>query len=173
MKLPEIPTWVPVAYGVVTALLGFAVLVWPKATVTVVVVVVAIQLIISALYQLFWAFSPNPTGTERAVLAISGTLALLVALLLLRKPLQTVAIVTMLVGLWWIVRGILDLFQVMMGQTALRGWSFLVGLLTLVAGVVVLLNPAMALWVLVLIGIWMIVSGLVIASTPLLMRRRT
>lgn len=171
--LSGVPTWVPVAYGVVTALLGLAVLVWPKATVVVVAVVVVIQLIVSACYQLFSALSSAPTGAERAMLAIGGTLALLVALLLLRRPLQTIAVLTMLVGLLWIVRGILDLFQAVSGPATTRGWSLLLGLVSLVAGVFVLLNPEISLRVLIgVAGVWMIVTGIVIAVTPLWLRLR-
>jgi uncharacterized membrane protein HdeD (DUF308 family) len=168
------PGWLTVAYGVVTALLGVAVVIWPKATVLIIVLLVVVQLIVSACYQLFWSLRSGLTGLERALLAIGGTIALLIALLLLRRPLQTIVIMTMLIGLWWIVRGILDLFQATAVHGPLRGWTLLLGVVTPIAGLIVLLNPEISLRVFVAVaGLWMILSGILIACTPLLARRHT
>lgn len=170
--LKGMPGWLPVAYGVATALLGLAVVAWPKATVLVILVLVVVQLIVSAGYQLWGALRSGITGPERALLAVGGLIALLIALLLLGKPLQTIIVMTMLIGLGWIVRGILHLIQAMAIRGPLRGWTFLLGAITVLAGVVVLLAPEKSLRVLIaVVGLWMILSGLIVAVTPLLARR--
>lgn len=159
------PTWAVIAYGVVTALLGVALLVWPKATLMVAVVIFAIQLFVAGVVQLVRCLSPWAHGAgERTLLAISGALALLAALLILRRPLQTLGLVTLLIGAWWIVRGAMDIVSAIPGAVPHRGWGLLLGGISLVAGIYVLLNPGIALVTFIwIVGLWMIVAGAVVA----------
>lgn len=171
--LPELPSWLPIAYGIVTALFGVAVLVWPKATIGVLVVLLAIQLLMGSVFQFVRAFSSGTPGAIRALLVIGGTLSLLLALLLLRKPLQTLALATVLLGVWWVIRGVIDLFEGIAGHTASRGWSITLGIVSLIAGIYVVENPGISLGLFIWVsGIWLIITGVVIALAPLLWRRR-
>jgi uncharacterized membrane protein HdeD (DUF308 family) len=173
--LDVLPTWAIVGYGVVTALLGVAILAWPGATLVVAVALLAAQLIIAGCVQVYRAFGPEADGAgDRTLLALAGALSLLVALLVLRRPLQTLVIITLLVGAWWIIRGVLDLVSAIPGGAPNRGWSLLLGAVSLVAGVYVLLNPGISLATFVLvIGAWMVVQGVIIAAAPLMLRRAT
>jgi uncharacterized membrane protein HdeD (DUF308 family) len=167
------PSWLVIAYGAVTAALGVAMLVWPDKTLLVVVAIFAAQLFLAGLLQLVRAVMPRTSGGgERVLLAVSGGLALLAALLILRRPLQTLVIVTLLVGAWWIVQGVMDLVGAMLGTTASRGWSLALGVLDLLAGGFVLLNPGMSLLVFVWIsGVWMIAAGITLVVACVRLRR--
>lgn len=173
--LDVLPTWVVVGYGIVTALLGVAVLAWPEITLLVAAALLAAQLIISGCVQVYRAAGPDAAAAgERTLFALGGALSLLVALLVLRRPLQTLVIVTLLIGAWWIVRGVLDLVSALPGAAANRAWSFVLGAIGLVAGLYVLLNPGISLTAFVVVtGVWMIAQGAVFAAAPLLARRTT
>jgi hypothetical protein len=168
------PTWAVITYGVLTALIGVALLVWPKATVKVVVVLFAIQLIVSGVIQLVRCVSPWAHGAgERTLLALSGALALLIALLLLRRPLQTLVVVTMVVGAWWIIRGVMDIVGAIPSGVPHRGWSVALGGISLVAGIFVLLNPEISLVTFVWIGgLWMMAFGILIAIAAFMLRSK-
>ena len=78
------------AYGLVTLGLGIALAVWPDASVTVFTVLLAIQLIVAGIFRIGAALSVSRSdGGVRALVGLSGGLALIVGLLILRDPLQT------------------------------------------------------------------------------------
>jgi uncharacterized membrane protein HdeD (DUF308 family) len=111
-------------------------------------------------------------GGERTLVVVVTALSFLVALLILRRPLQTLLVVTLLIGATWVVRGVLDMVTAIPGGGPHRGWSFVFGLLSLVAGVVVLANPGISLATFVWIsGIWMIAYGIVIVASHFMRSR--
>ena len=62
--------WI-VAYGVLSVLAGIIAIVWPGATLVVIAVVFALQLLFSAVYQFVFAFSiPQESGWLRALVAV-------------------------------------------------------------------------------------------------------
>jgi len=172
----SLPSWLVVGYGVLTAALGVAMLAWPHKTLLVLVALFAAQLFLSGAFQLVRAVTPWASGAaERVLLAIGGALALLAGLLILRRPLQTLVIVTLLVGAWWIIKGVMDLVVgAMLGDTGSRLGSLFLGALSLAAGIYVLLNPGISLLAFVWVsGVWTVVAGVAIVVTSLTLRRRS
>ena len=169
--LEVLPSWAFVAYGVLTALLGVALLIWPGATLLVAVAVLAAQLFITGIVQIARAVAVSElSGGGRTLLVIGGVLSLLVAALVLRRPLQTLVIVTLLIGAWWIVGGVLDLVDAITGERS--GWAALRGVITFIAGMYVLLNPGLSLRTFVVVaGVVLIVQGGLFALAPLLRNR--
>lgn len=167
-----LPTWVTIAFGVLTTLIGVVLLAWPRATLSIAIVLFAAQLIVFGAIQLIRCVSPWVAGAgERARLAASGTLALLAALLILRRPLQSVVVVTLLIGVWWLVHGIMDIVGAVPAGGAHRGWSLFLGALSLIAGVYVLLNPGISLMAFIWVsGLWMIASGITVAVAAFTLR---
>jgi Short repeat of unknown function (DUF308) len=167
------PSWLVVTYGAVTAVLGVAMLVWPHKTLLVFVALFAAQLFLAGALQLLRAVSPWASGGgERVLLAVSGGLALLAGLLILRRPLQTLVIVTLLVGAWWIVQGVMDLVGAVLTGAGGRLGSLILGVVSLLAGIYVLLNPGISLIAFVWVsGAWMIVAGVTIVVASLRLRR--
>lgn len=152
------------AYGLATAALGITLAVWPKQTLTVVAVIVAIQVIASGVLRIIIAIAgTSMEGGVRAVVGFTGALALIVGLLFLRDPVQTVLIVTILLGVWWVVGGVVDILGAILGRaTGHRAWDIIAGVITLLAGAVLLINPKVSLGALVVVScIWLIVVGVV------------
>jgi uncharacterized membrane protein HdeD (DUF308 family) len=167
------PSAAVLAYGVLTALLGIVLLVWPGATLLVAIAVLAVQIALTGVIQIARCLSPWAAGAgERTLLAISGALALLIALLILRRPLQTLVLITVLVGGWWIVRGVIDVVTAASDRGPYRVWSVVSGLISVIAGIYVLLDPGMSLLLFVWVtGLWMILSGVALAGGAFMLRR--
>ena len=87
--------------------------------------------------------SPRPDGpVVVASRACWGRLSLLVGLLCLRDPLQTLAVLGLLVGVAWTVGGIIRVVQGIVAERgATRGWRIASGVVWVVAGGVVLVYP--------------------------------
>ena len=69
----------------------------------------------------------------------------------------------MLIGVGWVIRGIADVIEGIAhpGMPA-RGWVIFIGVLSLLAGIVVLTWPAITLEALVWVtGLWLVVLGII------------
>ncbi|WP_328530680.1 HdeD family acid-resistance protein [Nocardioides sp. NBC_00368] len=152
------------AYGLVTTALGIILAVWPKQTLVVLAVIVAIQVIVSGVFRLIAAVAGSSMeGGLRAVVGFSGALAIIVGLLFLRDPVQTVLIVTLLLGVWWVIGGIVDIIgAVLRPAPGRRMWDITAGAITLLAGAVLLINPVVSLGALLVVScVWLIAAGIV------------
>jgi uncharacterized membrane protein HdeD (DUF308 family) len=151
--------------GVVMLLIGIGVLVWPGASLLVVSWLFAITLLVNGIVQILRAIADSDSGGGMRVLyGLLGALSLLAGVLCLRSPLQTLAAIALLIGSWWIVSGVLTLIGALSGSTAgSRGWAAVVGIVSVIAGFVVLLQPGISLLALEFTtGIALIILGIVV-----------
>lgn len=161
------------AYGVITLGLGVALLVWPDASITVFAVLIAIQLIVTGVVRIVQALSTDRRdGAARALIGLAGGLALIVGLLVLRDPLQSVLVVTMILGAFWIIAGVMDILGAFMGvEREGRGWDVLGGVLSIGFGVVLIEWTDISLTLLVVLtGAWLMVAGAIAVVAALRLR---
>ena len=78
----------------------------PGQTVLVLAWLVGLQLMVSGVFRLVASFSASES---RALLAVAGVLAIVVGILVLRHPLQTVAVLALLLGLYWAISGAIEI----------------------------------------------------------------
>src|SRR5216684_489808 len=153
--------WI-LAFGVVTLLTGVAALVWPGHTLTVVAVLFGIQLIVTGIFRFAAAFaSEDLTGGTRALLAVLGVLSLIIGLYAVRHVLITLLALALLLGIFWTVSGAVELFTALSHRGMQgRGWTMVMGILSILAGIVVLVYPAISLLTLVVVlSVWLLVFG--------------
>jgi uncharacterized membrane protein HdeD (DUF308 family) len=154
--------WV-LAFGTITLLAGLAVLVWPGRTLVVIAVLFGIQLIVTGIFRFVSAFaSDDLTGGTRVLLAVLGVLSLIIGLYAVRHVLITLLALALLLGIFWIVSGAVELFTALSHRGMRgRGWTGLMGLLSIFAGIVVLSYPGISLLVLaVVLSVWLLVFGI-------------
>jgi len=153
--------WV-LAYGVLTLLAGVFVLAWPGATLLVLAILFGAQLIVSGVFRFVGSFaSDDLTGGTRVLFALLGVLSVIIGLWALRHVLLTLLALILLLGIFWVVHGVIDIFAAIAHREMIhRGWSALTGLLSVLAGLIVLVAPGLSLFGLALIlGIWLIIFG--------------
>jgi uncharacterized membrane protein HdeD (DUF308 family) len=152
------------AYGLVTLGLGIVLAVWPDETLVVCAVLIAIQLLISGVFRIVTAIAASGLDTALRVLSgLTGALALIVGLLFLRDPLQTVLVIGLILGAWWVAVGVIDIIGAMVSPTSgRRGWDIAGGVVSILAGGFLLVNPELSLGVLVfVICLWLIALGVI------------
>lgn len=160
-------------YGLITLGLGVALLVWPDASVTVFAVLLAIQLVVVGIVRIVQALSTDRLdGAARALVGLLGGVALVVGLLILRDPLQSVLVLTMVLGAFWVISGVIDLLQAGLGvEREGRGWDVLTGVLSILFGGFLIVDTEISLTLLVvLVGIWLVVVGVVATVAALRLR---
>ena len=153
--------WVLV-FGIVTVLAGLLAIVWPGRTIVAIAVLFGIQLVVAGIFRFVAAFaSDDETGGTRVLLALLGVLSFIVGLYALRHILVTIATLALLLGIFWIVNGAIEVFTALSHRAMRdRGWTIFMGVLSVVAGVVVLVYPGISLLTLaVVLGVWLLVYG--------------
>lgn len=168
-------TWPLIMFvAVATFVLGLILLVWPQATIVVVAVLIGIALLVTGVFRLIQGFTAEEaSGGMRAAYVIIGILAGLAGLYCLRHISVTVILLAFIVGVFWVLHGVVDLVvAATAGPGRGRGLRAVVGLLSLAAGLIVVFWPAISLTILLaVIGIWLMCYGLMLAFMALGVRR--
>jgi uncharacterized membrane protein HdeD (DUF308 family) len=144
--------------GVVTLILGIIVTAHPSGSLNVIAVLLGVLAILSGIFQLVRVF--DRAERNRTWRAISGLLFVVIGVVLIRHLDLTVAAIGLLVGLTWIVQGVAAIIGAFAGVGIVRGWWAVFGIISVVAGIVVVASPVTSVTVLaVLLGIWFIIMG--------------
>jgi len=154
-------TWqATVGLGVVTVTLGLIVTFYPSATLNAITILFGLLLLASGLFHLIRVFGGNEA--HRVWMGISGLLLIVIGVVMLRHLHLTVALVGLIIGISWIVQGVIALIVSFSGDSREgRGWWIFFGIVSLIGGIVITAVPAESVTALaVLIGIWFIVQGL-------------
>jgi uncharacterized membrane protein HdeD (DUF308 family) len=150
------------AFGIVTLLAGLLAIAWPGRTIVVIAVLFGIQLIVAGIFRFVAAIADDgESGGTRALLALLGVLSFVVGLYAVRHILITIASLALLLGIFWIVNGTIETFTALSDRGMPgRGWTVFMGLLSVLAGIVVLAYPGISLATLaVVLGLWLLVFG--------------
>ncbi|WP_162801495.1 HdeD family acid-resistance protein [Brachybacterium saurashtrense] len=151
------------AYGVVTLGLGVTLVAWPRSSLVVIAVLVALQLLVAGVLRVVAAVLPIELHlVDRLLLAVTGALAVIVGLLCLREPLQTVLTLSIVLGAWWVLCGVVDVVRAVLTERGVeRALSIIRALLTVGVGCLLVVIPKLSLGLMVLIvSLGMIVIGL-------------
>jgi uncharacterized membrane protein HdeD (DUF308 family) len=160
----------PLAFGILTTAAGIAAVVWPGITLLAAAIVFGVQLIAAGIYRLVAAFaSTDATVATRVLLALLGVLSLIVGLYAVRHVLLTIVALGLLLGIFWVANGVIELFTAISHRSmAGRGWRVVMGTLSVIAGVILLAIPGISLLTLVvLLSAWLIIFGVMEISLSL------
>jgi uncharacterized membrane protein HdeD (DUF308 family) len=149
------------AFGIITALAGVAVLVWPGETLAVVAVLFGIQLVVAGIFRFVAAFALDESGGTRVLYALLGALSIIVGVYAIRHLGVTLGALALLLGIFWIVQGFVELFTAIANRgMPERGWTMFLGILSVIAGVIVVAYPEISLLTLaIVLGVWLIIFG--------------
>ena len=150
------------AFGILTLAAGVAAVAWPGPTVIAIAVLFGIQLVVVGIFQFVSAFaSDGESGGVRVLSAVLGLFAFIIGLYAIRHLAVSVAALALLLGIFWIVNGFSEIFNALAHRDQPhRGWTGFIGVLSILAGIVVLAEPGISLVTLALVlGIWLIIYG--------------
>ncbi len=151
--------------GILSLILGVLVLVWPGISILAAAVAFGVYLLITGIAQVVFAFSLHVSAGSRILLFISGAASLILAVLAFRHfgsdPMLAVLLLAIWIGIGFIFRGVATTISAI-SDPALpgRGWSIFVGVISLLAGIVVLASPFPSIAILaIVVGVWFVVIG--------------
>jgi uncharacterized membrane protein HdeD (DUF308 family) len=160
--------------GVASLILGVLVLVWPGASLFAAGILFGIYLLISGVFQLVAAFGTHRATSLRVLAFISGALSIVLGLFCFRGPMQSILLLALWIGIGWLIRGITQTLAAVHDQTMpARGWQIFLGIVTFIAGIVLIDSPFRSVAVLTLVcGIWLVAVGVVEIITAIRMKGR-
>ena len=166
--------WLLLFGGVISLVVGIIVISWPDKTVIVVAVLFAIYLIISGIFEIVRSFGSDLSGGTRALLLITGVLSVILGIFAIRSAADNaVELLGIFVGIAFLFRGFASLFMGFDSKEG-RGWNIFFGIIMLVGGVVILVQPALSLTTLAwVVGIWLIMIGIYEIIAAFIVRSRT
>jgi len=147
--------------GVLAVILGVLVLAWPAITIVVAAIFFGAYLLVTGISQVVFAFSLHVSAGGRVLLFISGAAALILAILCFRSLQESILLLAIWIGVGFIFRGVATAVSAISDPTLPgRGWEIFIGVISLIAGVVLLAQPFESIAMLtVVVGICLIVIG--------------
>ncbi|MFT4219743.1 MAG: DUF308 domain-containing protein [Microbacterium sp.] len=148
--------------GLIALIVGILILVWPGRTAAVVAAVIAIYAVAAGLvYAGLGIFSKSMGGWARVGHIVLGVLFVASGAMAFANLGQTTVFLAVflgvLVGIMWIVEGVVALTTV--SSSASKGWSIFFAILSIAAGVMLLLSPLYVALLWLMLGASLVVLG--------------
>jgi uncharacterized membrane protein HdeD (DUF308 family) len=171
MTAPERPKllkhmWIwTLVSGLLSVILGVLVILRPGGAVWIAAIFLGAYLLVSGIAQVIFAFSLHVSAGGRVMLFISGAASLVLAVLAFKDIGDESAMAILLLAIWiavgFIFRGVSTTVSAISDPAMPgRGWQIFFGIITILAGIVVMASPLDSLLLLALVvGIWLIVIG--------------
>lgn len=146
--------------GVLSVVLGALVLFWPEATLDVIAVLFGLYFLVSGAVRVVTGLVTPLLGGLRVLNILVGLLLFIAGVAAIRNPLASLTVLALFIGIAWIVEGIMSLTEVESGGS--RWYAIAYGIISIIAGVVVLFLPVSSLAALVVFGgVALVVLGIV------------
>lgn len=149
--------------GAVLLVIGLLILIWPGHTAKAITALLAIGVLFSALANAAVALTPGLPGRARIIAAIVAVLFAWAGIWALTHLGSTTVglafVVGLFIGISWIIDGIAAL--VTLGDAPSKVWAVIFGLISIAAGVILLIGPitgAAIIWL--ILGITFVVMGI-------------
>jgi uncharacterized membrane protein HdeD (DUF308 family) len=171
MTAPERPKllkhlWIStLVSGLLSVILGVLVTLRPGNAVWVAAIFLGAYLLVSGIAQVIFAFSLHVSAGGRVMLFISGAASLVLAVLAFKDLGDESPLAILLLAIWiavgFIFRGVSTTVSAISDPGIPgRGWGIFFGIISILAGIVVMASPIDSLLILAwVVGIWLIVMG--------------
>jgi uncharacterized membrane protein HdeD (DUF308 family) len=149
------------AAGVAAILLGVIALAWTGPTLAVIGALFGAYLLVSGVFQLAGAFAAHVPAHLRVLGLVSGALGVALGLICFRGPGQSILLLALWIGIGWLLRGTMTTVLALSTEgLPARGWQVFLGVVTFVAGIVLIVSPFGSIVALAVVaGVWLIVIG--------------
>ncbi len=149
-----------IASAITAIVLGITALIWPGATLLTVALLFGAFLVVTGIFRLVIAFTSTSLGAGlRWFVGIMGALVVVAGVFALANPLLSLEILAYVIAFGWIFDGIAAIVAGVQGRSALPRWLAIVsGVVSIIAGGVMLFLPALGIATLVLVGGWILIA---------------
>jgi uncharacterized membrane protein HdeD (DUF308 family) len=160
--------------GIASAALGVIVLAWPGKTILVAGVVFGIYLVVSGIGYMVASFGAHTGAAMRVLAFIAGAVSVVLGFFCFRNELESIMLLGLWIGIGWLFRGMTMLTSALaLDHVPGRGWQAFSGVITVIAGGVLIISPFDSVAILTLVaGCWLIAIGVMDVVSAFQVRRR-
>ena len=139
---------------------GILVIAYPDTTLLLLAIVAGINLLLLGTIRIVDALVADQDSGGRLLGVVVGVLSVVAGLIVVRRPGESLLAIIVILGIWFVIDGLLDALRVLMGDPD-RGPLLLSAVIDLVLGILILSLPKLSLATLaILVGIGFVVRGL-------------
>ncbi|PSN19375.1 hypothetical protein C7271_07650 [filamentous cyanobacterium CCP5] len=152
-----------IGLGIFMIVLGIVAIFAPATTSLAAELVLGWLFIFGGIFQGIYAFQHNRRGSSLALNLVLAVIALIAGILLVANPLAGIVSLTLLVGVYFFIDGVLRVILAFQLKPLPRwGWVLVNGILSIVLGILIWSQwPFNAVWLLgLLVGIGLLMNGL-------------
>jgi uncharacterized membrane protein HdeD (DUF308 family) len=154
--------WKPtLVSGALAVIIGGVVLLWPDISIQVAAILLGVYLVASAAVQAFIGFSMGEGTLGQALLFVSGATSLVLGILAFGHLSHAVQLLAILMGVSFLFRGMATMVYGISESDGIDGgWTTFFGIITAVAGVMLMALPFSSIVTLAtVVGICLVVLG--------------
>ncbi|OBG99819.1 MULTISPECIES: HdeD family acid-resistance protein [unclassified Mycobacterium] len=152
------------ASGLMALVLGVVILIWPGKSILVAAVLFGAYLVVSGIAQVAFALTLGVSVSSRVLMFISGALSVVLGVLAFRHfgGGYAVLLLAIWIGVGFIFQGVAEAaLAISHPELPSRGWHIFLGVLTAIAGMIVLAWPFDSIAMLAIVaGAWLVVIGI-------------
>ncbi|GAA4769729.1 HdeD family acid-resistance protein [Microbacterium gilvum] len=164
---------IAIVTGVVSLIAGVVILIWPLKSAVAITVLIAIYTLVAGVINIALAISSKGLGGWlRVGISLLGILFVVSSIVAFANLTSTTVLlatfVAIMLGVSWIVDGIVSLFALGGPKDPFspvprsKGWTIAFAIISILAGVVVILSPLLtAVWLWLFIGAALVVFGII------------
>lgn len=130
------------ASGIAALCLGACGLLWPGPTLWVAAVLFGAYLVVTGIAQLLAATFLGRSTSQTIMLVLSGALSLILGVVALRNPVESVVLLAIWIGVGWLFRGAAGLGVAAQLPQGHRAFSCFLAIILIAGGAMVVLWPA-------------------------------
>ena len=153
--------WLFLVSGLFSIFIGAALVFWPGKTLSVVGWLIGFWMLFFGVLRIVMAlFGGESDG--RWVVLIVGVVGVVLGIVVMKNPAETIGIIALIAAIFWIISGIIDVFRAATDdEMPSRGWVIVGGVAAIAAGAILLLWPAATVTVLAIVaGIFFFIDGI-------------
>lgn len=156
-----------ISAAVAGIILGVILLFWPGISLLTLATLFGIAVIVAGIYRIVFGAAVDGSAGLRWLMVIFGLLTVAAGVLCLIRPVATLVFLAIMIGIAWIFQGIHDVVAGIAGTTSGSRWLAVIGgIISAIAGVIVMILPITALGTFAVVGgIMLIVVSIVTLAT--------
>lgn len=167
--------WIFLLRGIFGVLIGLLALFLPGITFTTFVIFLGAFLFVSGVFDVITAVNSRKTMDSWSWYLVSGILGIAIGLLTLYNAFATALAFLYLVSFWLIVAGVFEIVIAIRMRREIKGegWYIVGGLLTVLFGIMIMVNPvAGAITLTIILGVYAIIFGILLIYLSVRLRKR-
>jgi uncharacterized membrane protein HdeD (DUF308 family) len=149
--------------GILALIFGIIMLVWPSATVLVLIVLFGCFALVEGLFSIGYSIASASKGDKFFAQLMLGLLGVLVGIIVLARPGVATLAVIWVIAFWLLIRGVLMIISAfeMSGSAGVRWLVGITGVIALILGILMFIFPVSGVFgIILVIGLYLVVMGI-------------